>query len=180
MSENPADRADTAADSRDVVRSCLEALQARQPGDVETALGLLDPDVEWRNSGLPTLRGRRAHEALLSMSRHGIGFEVRIHHLAADGPVVLTDRTDVLTYRRFRTAFWVCGTFEVRAGRIVLWDDHFSTTNFLASSLTGLVRALPGLPGRPRVDGEPLSGSADWGPAEDWSDWAGEPRSHSR
>ena len=75
------------------------------------------------------------------MARRGIGFEVRFHHLAVDGQVVLTDRTDVLTYRRFRMEFWVCGTFEVREGRIVVWDDHFSMTNFVGASVRGLVRA---------------------------------------
>ena len=64
------------------------------------------------------------------------------HHAAADGAVVLTDRTDVLTYRRFRTRFWVCGTFEVRDGRIVLWDDHFSMTNFVGAGVLGLVRSV--------------------------------------
>jgi limonene-1,2-epoxide hydrolase len=125
-------------DAGTVVRSCLDALEA---GDSATALALLDPDVEWRNSGLPTLRGRRAHRALLDMAKRGIGFEVRFHHLAVDGQVVLTDRTDVLTYRRFRMEFWVCGTFEVREGRIVVWDDHFSMTNFVGASVRGLVRA---------------------------------------
>ena len=125
-------------DAGTVVRSCLDALEA---GDSATALALLDPDVEWRNSGLPTLRGRRAHRALLDMAKRGIGFEVRFHHLAVDGQVVLTDRTDVLTYRRFRMEFWVCGTFEVHEGRIVVWDDHFSMTNFVGASVRGLVRA---------------------------------------
>jgi limonene-1,2-epoxide hydrolase len=92
----------TPTDPGAVVRSCLEALQ---DGDLATASALLDPQVEWCNAGLPTLRGARAHGALRMMERRGIGFEVRFHHLAADGPVVLTDRTDVLTYRRFRTEF---------------------------------------------------------------------------
>ncbi|WP_323794490.1 limonene-1,2-epoxide hydrolase family protein [Nocardioides sp.] len=126
-------------DAAHVVRSCLTALQE---GDVEAAQALLDPEVEWRNSGLPTVRGRRAHQALRDMIERGIGFEAELHHLAADGDVVLTDRTDVLTYRRFRTQFWVCGTFEVRDGRIVLWDDHFSLTNFVGAGVLGLVRSV--------------------------------------
>jgi limonene-1,2-epoxide hydrolase len=123
----------------DVVRRCLQALQ---DADTETALALLDPDLEWRNSGLPTLRGQRAHGAFRSLERAGVDVAVEIHHLAADGPVVLTDRTDVLGRGRFRTAFWVCGTFEVRDGRIVLWDDHFSMRNVAVGALAGIVRAL--------------------------------------
>jgi limonene-1,2-epoxide hydrolase len=123
----------------DVVRRCLHALQ---DADTETALALLDPDLEWRNSGLPTLRGRRAHAAFRSLARAGVDVAVEVHHLAATGPVVLTDRTDVLGYGRFRTAFWVCGTFTVRDGRITVWDDHFSMRNVAAGALAGVVRAL--------------------------------------
>jgi limonene-1,2-epoxide hydrolase len=36
----------------------------------------------------------------------------------------------------------VCGTFELRNGRIVLWDDHFSVGNVLAASLKGLAGAV--------------------------------------
>ncbi len=123
-----------------VVRTCLEALQA---ADSAAALDLLDPQVEWRNSGLPTLRGRRAQAAFTSLERAGVGFEVVIHHLAVDGDVVLTDRTDVLVVGGVRTEFWVCGTFVVRDGRIVLWDDRFSMRNVLAGAARGLVRAAP-------------------------------------
>ncbi len=130
----------TAGTAIDVVRRFLEALQQ---ADTETALSLIDPDIEWRNSGLPTLRGKRVAAALRDMGGRGIGFEVEFHHIAVgDDGVVLTDRTDVLTYRRFRTEFWVCGTFELRDGRITVWDDHFSMTNFVGASALGLLRAV--------------------------------------
>lgn len=119
-----------------VVRECLQLLA---DGDGRAAVALLDPEVEWKNTGLPTLRGKRAHGAFLSMEQRGIGFDVEMHHLAVDGDVVLTDRTDTLAYGRFRTSFWVCGTFRVRESRIVLWDDHFSMGNVTLGALKGLV-----------------------------------------
>lgn len=124
-----------------IVTSFLAALEA---GDSEAAVALLDPDIEWRNSGLPTLRGKRARGAIRDMEKRGIGFAVVTHHIAttAGGDVVLTDRTDMLTYRRFCTSFWVCGTFVVRDGRIVVWDDHFSMTNFVGAALLGLARTV--------------------------------------
>ena len=127
------------ADPADVVRTCLARLR---DGDARGAVALLDPAVEWRNSGLPTLRGRRAHRAFLALEARGIDFDVTIHHLAVaedDPGVVLTDRTDVLGHGRYRVPFWVCGTFVVRSGRIVLWDDHFSARNVLAGAVRGLV-----------------------------------------
>jgi limonene-1,2-epoxide hydrolase len=119
-----------------------EFLRLLEVPDTEAAVALLDDDVEWRNTGMPTLRGRRVHGALLDMERRGIGFAVTVHHAAATDGIVLTERTDTLGYGRWSTSFWVCGTFEVRDGRIVLWDDHFSWGNLLGSSVTGLVRAL--------------------------------------
>lgn len=116
-------------------------------GDADAAIDLLHEDVEWRNTGLPTVRGKiRVGGMLRDMVKRGIGFEVTMKHLAADGDVVLTDRTDVLSYGRFQTSFWVCGTFRVTDGRVVLWDDHYSEVNLLAASLKGAALAL--LPGR--------------------------------
>ena len=123
------------ADPVDVVRRFLTLLE---DGDADGAVALLADDVVWRNTGLPTFRGTRVAAMLRDMERRGIGFEARIRHIAADGPIVLTERTDVLRYKRWESAFWVCGTFEVRDGLIALWDDHFSMGNVVAASLRGL------------------------------------------
>jgi len=40
--------------------------------------------------------------------------------------------------------FWVCGTFEVRDGKIVLWRDYFDWGTFLMAGVRGLGRALLG------------------------------------
>ncbi|MGO4256997.1 limonene-1,2-epoxide hydrolase family protein [Marmoricola sp. RAF53] len=122
-----------------VVRQFLTLLE---DGRADAAADLLDPAVEWRNTSMPTFRGKKVAGMLRDMERRGIGFEARLHHLAADGPVVLTERTDYLRYGRWESAFWVCGTFEVRDGRIALWDDHFSMGNVVAASLKGLLRLV--------------------------------------
>jgi limonene-1,2-epoxide hydrolase len=107
--------------------------------DAEGAVELLSPGVEWRNTGMPTFRGKKVVAMLRDMERRGIGFRVDLHHIAANGSVVLTDRTDYLAYKRWESAFWVCGTFEVRDGLITLWDDHFSMGTFVAASIRGLL-----------------------------------------
>ena len=122
-----------------VVNSFFRLLEQQQ---TTAAVELLAPDVVWRNTGLPTVSGRRVGAMLRDMERRRIGFRVDLHHIAADGPVVLTERTDYLSYRRWESAFWVCGTFEVHDGLITLWDDHFSLGNVLAASLKGAVGAL--------------------------------------
>lgn len=119
-----------------------EFLAMCEKGDLDGALALLDPEVEWRNTGLPTLRGSAARRALTEMGRRGMRFEARMHHVAESGDVVLTDRTDVLRWGRWESSFRVRGTFRVRGGRIVLWDDGFSWGSFLGSSLIGLLRVV--------------------------------------
>jgi len=121
------------------VRDFLEHL-AR--AETDEALALLDPEVEWRNTGLPTYRGNRVHAMLRDMETRGVTFDVQWHHVAATGDVVLTDRTDVLGYGSWKTSFRVRGTFEVRDGLIVLWDDAFSWLELLQSGLVGLGRML--------------------------------------
>jgi limonene-1,2-epoxide hydrolase len=67
-------------------------------------------------------------------------FEARIHHIAADGPFVLTERTDMLERRGMHLEFWVCGTFEIREERIVLWRDYFDWAAVSVAFLRGLPR----------------------------------------
>jgi len=111
-------------------------------GEVEQAVVLLDPGVEWRNTGLPTYRGDRVHAMLRDMVRRNVTFDVQWHHVAADDHVVLTDRTDVLGYGSWSTSFRVRGTFEVKDGRIAVWDDSFSWLELLGSGVAGLVRMI--------------------------------------
>lgn len=122
-----------------VVETFFELLRSE---DAASAVDLLGDDVVWRNTGMPAFRGRKVRAMLLDMERRGVGFEAITHKIAANGGTVLTDRTDILRYKRWESRFWVCGTFEVDNGRIVLWDDHFAMGNFLAASLKGLAGAV--------------------------------------
>lgn len=118
----------SSSDNVTVVRDFLEALAVP---DTERALSLLDPEIEWRNSGLPTFRGQRVFSMLRDMERRRVGFDVEFHAIAAHGDTVLTDRTDFLWKGPVKTGFWVRGTFTVRDGRITIWDDAFSLGNLL-------------------------------------------------
>ncbi len=129
------------SDAEILVRDFLNLLAVP---DTRSAVELLHPDVEWRNTGLPTLRGRRVGGALLDLEKRGVGVVIETHHCAATGDVVLTDRTDTITYKRYSTSFWVRGTFRVEDGLIVLWDDAFGWGSFLRGSLLGLGRLATG------------------------------------
>ncbi|WP_199429873.1 limonene-1,2-epoxide hydrolase family protein [Qaidamihabitans albus] len=124
----------------ETVRAFLAALEEL---DIDRAVTFVAADVVYQNVPLPPARGVKAFEKQLrTMAKYSSRFEARLHHIAADGPVVLTERTDVLAAGSWEAEFWVCGTFEVREGRIVLWRDYFDWTTFLAASVRGGARAL--------------------------------------
>lgn len=128
----------------DVVREFLSALERL---DVDAAVALLAPDVVYRNIPLPAARGRAAVEKQLRwLQRFGSGFEVEYDNVAANGPIVLTERTDVLVFGRLRAAFWVCGTFEVHDGLITLWRDRFDFVDFTLAFVRGGLKLLVGRP----------------------------------
>jgi limonene-1,2-epoxide hydrolase len=111
--------------------------------DIERALDEVDDEIVYQNMPLPPARGRDAFERQMrGMARYGTGFEARIHNIAANGDVVLTERTDVLEMGAFRAEFWVCGSCEVRDGRIVLWRDYFDYPTVAGACIKGLGRAL--------------------------------------
>ncbi len=81
-----------------------------------------------------------------------------MHAVGGQGPVVLTERTDVLTYGRLRVQFWVYGHFEVNDGRITVWRDSFdwlAVTRAAARGLAGCV--LPALRAKPPAGAAPAS-----------------------
>ncbi|WP_436793595.1 limonene-1,2-epoxide hydrolase family protein [Actinospongicola halichondriae] len=110
-----------------VVRAFLEALERL---DTVAACDLVSDDILYVNKGLPAVRGRAQFERAMGfLGKYCDDFEGRINHLAVEGDIVLTERVDLIGRGGFRPEFWVCGTFEVREGRIVLWRDHFDFVN---------------------------------------------------
>lgn len=129
---------DSTANAR-VVETFLFALQDE---DFDTADSLMADHIAWQNVGFPTIRGRERLTRIFRSGQGRLGFEVKIHRIAADGDTVLTERTDALVFGRVRVQFWVCGSFEVQAGRITLWRDHFDVFDFTK----GIVRGLLAVP----------------------------------
>jgi limonene-1,2-epoxide hydrolase len=126
----------------EVVREFLAALERQ---DVDAVLARTDPDIVYQNVPLPPARGLAAFEKQMrGFARYLDGFEVRFGTIAAadDGVTVLTERVDVLVIRKLRAEFWVCGTFEVRDGKVTLWRDYFDYAALTASFVTGAGRAL--------------------------------------
>ncbi len=125
-----------------VVRRFLDLLEQ---GRVDDACDLLATDVRYVNVSLPPIRGQHQVRRALTRAMARVpdaGFEVYVHVMSADGPVVLTERTDVLKAGRVRVQFWVCGRFDVHDGRITLWRDYFDWGNVTLATLRGLLGAV--------------------------------------
>ncbi|GAB7142224.1 limonene-1,2-epoxide hydrolase family protein [Mycobacterium riyadhense] len=127
--------------STDNIRTVEGFLNALQDEDFETVDAALDDNLVYENVGLSRIRGGRRTARLLRQMQGRIGFEVKIHRVAADGAAVLTERTDALILGPLRIQFWACGIFEVHNGRITLWRDYVDAYDMLK----GLVRGLVGI-----------------------------------
>lgn len=124
----------------EVVQDFLAALERL---DIDAAMALADADIVYQNVPFPAMKGIvSTGRALKWMTKLGTGFEARILNIAADGPIVLTERIDVLERGKFAAEFWVCGTFEVRDGKVVVWRDRFDFADFTVACVKGIVRAI--------------------------------------
>ncbi|MGW4242256.1 limonene-1,2-epoxide hydrolase family protein [Nocardia sp. NPDC004722] len=129
---------------QDPVTTVREFFAAMEMKIVGEALELVDPNIVWKNTSLPDIKGvDRVRWVLNALNSPRYGFRADMHHIAAteDG-TVLTERTDYLRMGPIEISFWVCGTFAFRDGRIVLWHDHFSWENFLRGTVVGLIRSV--------------------------------------
>ena len=116
----------------EVVRSFLKALEAQ---DLEQALTYVSDDVEYQNMPLTPTRGPKKLAMIVRPAMKTSGFEARINKIAANGATVLTERTDAILLGPVRIPFQVCGTFEVRNDRIVLWRDTFDWASGLVNTV---------------------------------------------
>jgi limonene-1,2-epoxide hydrolase len=74
---------------------------------------------------------RRPGAAMGHWSRGGV-VTFRLVHIAANGPVVMTERVDVFTISGRSFELPVMGKFEIRGGKIDSWRDYFDTNQFSA------------------------------------------------
>lgn len=131
---------DRSADDIAVVEALFDAFRRL---DTAGALALLADDIVYQNVPFPADRGKPAvTRTLEAFSRFVTGFEVEMRHIAARDGVVLTERIDVLTGPLLYLDLPVCGTFEVRDGRITLWRDTFDLAGAGAKLLVSPIRTL--------------------------------------
>ena len=107
----------------EVVREFCAAARTRDP---QVLRGFLADDVVYHNIPMDPAVGIDAAMAVIDMfvtMCEGLEFEV--HHLAADGDTVLTERTDTFTINGTTAPLPVMGAFRVVDGKIAEWRDYF-------------------------------------------------------
>ena len=117
----------------DVVRGFCAAWSDNL-GTIELAAFFTD-DAVYHNIPQAPVRGREAIANLIdSFIRPGPpgieSIEFRVINIAANGPVVMTERVDVFTLSDKSFELQVMGTFEVTDGKIDAWRDYFDTNQF--------------------------------------------------
>jgi limonene-1,2-epoxide hydrolase len=133
----------TAQSPIDVVQSFLHALGT---GNLDRVSAFLADDVVYQNVPLPADRGKEnVLRTLKLFQRFVTKFEVKMRNIAVRDGVVLTERVDILSGPFVYLDIWVCGTFEVRDGKITLWRDYFDLAETTAKLFTGPVRKFLGL-----------------------------------
>ena len=105
-------------------------------GAAELAAFFTD-DAVYHNIPLAPVTGREAiANNIASFIRPGApgieSIEFRVINIAANGPVVMTERVDVFRLPGKSFEMQVMGTFEVRDGKINAWRDYFDLNEFVS------------------------------------------------
>lgn len=121
-----------------VVREFCERMPEKDLGRLRP---LLADHVVYHNMPLEPAVGLAATlEAIDAFFTMFERIEFRIVAIAASGPVVLTERVDVLATAEREGSLPVMGAFEVDGGKITAWRDYFDmgqVTAMLSGSAAG-------------------------------------------
>ena len=106
-------------------------------GDLDAIVAYFTDDAVYHNIPIDPVSGRDAIKATIAGFTAGVEkIEFRVHHIVAEGNVVLTERTDVFVTADKQIELPVMGTFEMSGGKIAAWRDYFDMNQFM-SQLTG-------------------------------------------
>ena len=102
-------------------------------GNMEAMFAMCAEDVVWHNIPMEPIPGKAVMRGVVDDFMANIAScDWQTHAIAANGNVVLTERTDGFTFKDGRrAAIRVMGTFELNAdGKIAAWRDYFDMAEF--------------------------------------------------
>lgn len=99
-------------------------------------------DAIYHNIPFAPISGREAiADNIDSFIRPGApsieAIEFRLVNIAANGPIVMTERTDVFTLSGRSFELPVMGSFETKGDKIQAWRDYFDTNQFTTRMESG-------------------------------------------
>lgn len=102
--------------------------------DLEAAIALLDPEVDYDNVPLRSVHGHEGVRTTLGPFLAGCtATEWRVLHQAVSGDVVMNERVDRFQMAHGWVELRVAGLFVLRDGKIVLWRDYFDMAELTAA-----------------------------------------------
>ena len=116
-----------------VQRFCAEVSKL----DLDAFGDFFADDAVYHNIPVDPVTGLDAIKSTIEGFTTGVEkLEFVVHHIAAAGPVVMTERTDIFVLPHVTIELPVMGTFEVHDGKITAWRDYFDLNQFM-SKLSG-------------------------------------------
>lgn len=116
------------ADSRQLV---LDFIEAWNRLDYDAIYAAMADNIFYHNIPMEPCEGIDAVRAFFDGAGMGSdGAEWIVHHIAADGDTVLTERTDKFRINGQWIAIRVMGTFELENDKIIKWRDYFDLAEF--------------------------------------------------
>jgi limonene-1,2-epoxide hydrolase len=110
----------------------LDFLDAWPRGDIDVLMSYFADDAVYHNIPVPAAVGAPAiREAFLAFAKLMDSIEVVNLNVAAEGPVVFTERIDRFRWGNKMLELPVAGVFEVRGGRIAAHRDYFDYRTWL-------------------------------------------------
>lgn len=105
----------------------VDLLCALQEMNADAVRELVHPEIEWRNTGLPAVRGsRRVERVLTAVSRLVTGYEVtELPTMTTIGDTVSSRRTEIIRIGWLSLHLDVDGHYTFDHDRSKIWDDRF-------------------------------------------------------
>ena len=112
----------------DVVKKFLDHWNAKE---IDEACNMLSEDVDYHNIPMDPIKGREASRAFLAGMAEAESIDWKLHAIAENGDVVLTERTDCFYYANGKgLEIPLMGIFKVENGEITEWRDYFDLGDF--------------------------------------------------
>jgi limonene-1,2-epoxide hydrolase len=116
-------------DPERIVRNMLAAFGRR---DLEAVMAAFAPNAVYHNVPVAPIQGAAGIRQIFTAFLEAMeSLDLEVVHLAAQGPMVLTERVDHFLMRTgARFDLPVAGVFEVRDGAIIAFRDYFDLASF--------------------------------------------------